>query len=221
MAGQKQLVRWVMLAAVIGGCAGLVSPALAQAQAVVAKQCDHCKRIVPVTAQVGQNCPYCGAYWGAEQSVSGGDGGYPSSGNSGYSSPGYVPRPRNFLEQMALYQALVQQQMLQRQMLQDQMRQQAQEAARQRMAECCEAQREKAAALRAKVYEQNREKTALAKQNANPQAQAARYVATAAQCEKEGNVQRAVILYQMALRSAPRTPPAAEATEALARLSAE
>ena len=199
MAGQKQLVRWVMLAAVIGGCAGLVSPALAQAQAVVAKQCDHCKRIVPITAQVGQNCPYCGVYWGAEQKeyVPGGDAGYPSSG--------YTPQPAPPAEWRSPWQ-------LER------------ERRRQMVRDLCEKQRQKDLAAQEKVYEWNREKTELAHEHENAAVRAERaerYVATADRYEKEGRLKQAAAMYRLAAGSAPDTAAAAKASEALTRLAAE
>jgi ssDNA-binding Zn-finger/Zn-ribbon topoisomerase 1 len=30
------------------------------------KNCGRCGRVVSSSSRAGQNCPYCGAYWGAE-----------------------------------------------------------------------------------------------------------------------------------------------------------
>lgn len=41
------------------------TPATAQYyRQVVEKRCGNCYRVVSASAQVGQKCPYCGAYWG-------------------------------------------------------------------------------------------------------------------------------------------------------------
>jgi len=46
-------------------CVTLVIPATAQYyRQVVEKRCGKCHMVVSSNAQVGQKCPYCGAYWG-------------------------------------------------------------------------------------------------------------------------------------------------------------
>jgi len=40
--------------------------ALAQLD-TLSKQCRNCRKPVPMTSKVGQNCPYCGALWVAEE----------------------------------------------------------------------------------------------------------------------------------------------------------
>jgi hypothetical protein len=51
---QKQLVRWILLAALFGGVPMTAFPGAASAQMVVAKRCGKCNHEVPVAAQAGQ-----------------------------------------------------------------------------------------------------------------------------------------------------------------------
>jgi hypothetical protein len=58
---------WLAIATIfLGGIAA--KPQAAEAQRVIAKTCTHCGHAVPLSSQVGDVCPYCGACWGGEQS---------------------------------------------------------------------------------------------------------------------------------------------------------
>ncbi len=153
MAGQKLFAQCVLSAALFGGMAAAIAPPkVAHAQTVLWKQCSRCNRTVPITSRVGQDCPYCGAYWGSEQTQY-----VPGGGTSGRPLPGngptiYLPRPRNSLERMALYQALARSQMILQQVTRQQMIQQERELRRQRRAEWAQKQREEEKARREKTY---------------------------------------------------------------------
>ena len=146
MFAQKSLARWVV-AAVIGGFAVLVAPAAVQAQVLVYKQCDNCKRIVPITAQVGDTCPFCGVCWGVQHTHTE----YVPGGNSDDSSPRYVPTP---WEREAAYQAMLRQQR------------------RQEIWDRCEKKRQAEATEREKIYEANREKTEHFREHDDPEKRA-------------------------------------------------
>ena len=65
----KRFLRGMLVAFASWGTLGVVffSPGTAHAQRLVAKQCDHCKRPVSLSSQVGQRCPHCGVTWGARR----------------------------------------------------------------------------------------------------------------------------------------------------------
>jgi hypothetical protein len=62
MTGQRLLARWILFAALFGGVYTVAFTDIARAQAVLWKRCSKCNRGVPITSQVGQTCPHCGAY---------------------------------------------------------------------------------------------------------------------------------------------------------------
>ncbi len=200
MFGQKLMARWVVAAGILGGLAVLVSPKIAEAQTIVYKQCSHCNKMVPITSQVGDTCPYCGAYWGSEQKE------YVPGGDS-HSSPRYIPTP---WEQMALYRAMLQHE----EMLREQQR-------RQEIYARCEKQRRALAAERQKVYQQNRENTEFFHQHDDPEQRGKRYLASAANRERERDWNRAAAYYRLTVRSLPGTLAAAKASDALERLGYE
>ncbi len=45
----------------------MLKPERASAQVFVSKSCSNCGRLVPLSSQRYQNCPYCGAYWADER----------------------------------------------------------------------------------------------------------------------------------------------------------
>lgn len=89
-----------MLIAMLLAASGMYSfslPGQAKAQAsynykLVGKECGRCGSAVPLSSQVGQRCPYYGAYWGREEDVYIG----------GYSLPPYV-QPYNPPAQLQPY----------------------------------------------------------------------------------------------------------------------
>jgi hypothetical protein len=168
MTGQRFWARWILVAALFGGFSMVAFAGAARAETVVWKRCGKCNRNVPITSQVGQSCPYCGAYWGSAQSQY-----VPGGGASGGSSQGdgpamSFPRPRNSLERMAFYQAIVQQQRIQQQMLWQQMVQQERELRRQVRTEWAQKLREEEKARRDALYQRHREASERAREHDNP-----------------------------------------------------
>jgi predicted RNA-binding Zn-ribbon protein involved in translation (DUF1610 family) len=141
-----------LVAAFFGGLALVAFPGTADAQRVLGKRCSNCNNDVPITSQVGQKCPYCGAYWGSEQSRYVTGGGSSSSQSSESHGPSfYMPMPRIPLERMAFYQALVQQRLIEQQLLREQARRLERQLYWQRMAELARIQRAAEAAKREEI----------------------------------------------------------------------
>jgi hypothetical protein len=182
---------------------------------VVAKRCGKCNREVPIAAQAGQNCPFCGAYWGSEQTN------YVPGGGGGYESPGYFPMPRNSMERMACYEAMVYQKLIERQMALDQMARQERERRRQEHVSRCKTLREEELAKRDATYQQAAEATERFRQEDDPEQRAERYLSAAARAEAEQSRKAAIGYYRLVVRSLPGTPAAEQAADALARLAAK
>lgn len=216
MVGNKLLIRSILLAALFGGAAGLVSPHGTAAQTIVSKQCSACGRSVPITARVGERCPYCGAYWGSESTRY-----VPGGGASESRCPDYNYRPRNSLERMAFYQAMVRQQMIAQQMLREQQAREDRERRRQIREERCQTQRAEQLAAREEIREELLERTEAFRKNDDLDQRVERYLTTATRFEDRGDLRAAIAQYRLVVRTAPNSPASVEASTALKRLGGE
>lgn len=204
MAGNKLLIHSILLAALFGGVAEVACPKNAGAQTVVSKRCSGCGRSVPITASVGGICPYCGAYWGSESRC-----------------PNYYYRPRNSLERMAFYQAMVRQQMIAQQILREQQAREDRERRRQRREERCQTQRAEQSAAQEELREELLERTEAFRQNDDPDQRVERYLTTATRFEDRGDLRAAIAQYRLVVRTAPNSAAAVDASRALDRLGTE
>jgi len=143
MTRKKPRIGWILAIALFGWGSTLGATIAAHAQMIAAKRCSACGQNVPLTSHAGNRCPFCAAYWGSEQTHE-----TPNSGRTIY-----IPRPRNSLERIALYQTLVQLQLIERQMFREQIAQHERAARRQRMTEWAEKQREQDRARRERNYD--------------------------------------------------------------------
>ena len=129
--------------------------------------------------------------------------------------------PRNSVERMAFYEAMVRQKMIERQMLLDQMAQAERKRKRQQRAERCAKLREEETAKRTQRYQEAAEAAERFRQTDDPQQRAERYLAAGSRAEADKDWKAAAAYYRLVLRWMPDTPAAERATDALARLAAK
>jgi hypothetical protein len=170
---------------------------------VTAKWCGNCGASVSVSAQVGDHCPSCGAYWGEEKTVT------HSTPESSQGSGGYAPSYPSYPMTGMVTPAMVQMELLRQR--------QAELEWRRNMMQT----RRDAEAVRRSTNRQRVANRAVEAQISNdPVSQVDRYIHSAVQCELSGQTAAAVAYYRLVMRRVPESRQADYASTALSRLEA-
>lgn len=198
MNGKKSLALWLAVSVVFFGGVPLL-PKGVIAQTITSKRCGKCGSSVSITANVGDTCPECGAYWGSARY---------SFESGSTSESGYMPQPTPW-QMMALWRSM----MLQQKQLEKRNRLTARVAA-------LAAFEDKREERRQSVYARLREERDEAKARYDPDKQASQFFSSAIRCEEEGDMRSARAYYNLIVRRLPNSNRAEAARSALDRLIA-